>query len=130
MRRVARYRRRQHAVELRHVVVDIGDHRKVRLCPLRFRDVADPAGMAVERIDGEPDDLYPAPVEFRLDLGHVAEFGGADWREILRMREQDGPGIADPVMELDRAFRGFRLEIRCDVVDCKCHDRPHRLKVC
>ena len=55
--------------------------------------------MAVDRIDRQTDDLDAALVELRLDLGHVAEFGGAYRREVLRVGEQYGPGIADPVVE-------------------------------
>ena len=41
-------------------------------------------------------------VELGLDLGHVAELGRADRREVLRVREQHGPRVADPVVEADR----------------------------
>ena len=60
----------------------------------------------------QPHQLDAALVEFRLQLGQRAEFGGADRGEILRMREQQRPAVADPVMELDLAFGGFGLEIR------------------
>jgi hypothetical protein len=33
------------------------------------------------------------------------------------MREQHGPGISDPVMEADAAFRRLGLKIRSDVID-------------
>ena len=36
-----------------------------------------------------------------LILRHVAEFGRADRREILGVREQHRPGIADPVVKMD-----------------------------
>jgi hypothetical protein len=41
--------------------------------------------MAVDGIDAEPDQLCIAAGELRLDLGHVAELGRTDGREILRM---------------------------------------------
>jgi hypothetical protein len=41
------------------------------------------------------------------------------------MREQKSPAIADPVMELDAASRGFGLEIGGDGVDLERHDGPH-----
>ncbi|MCY1504967.1 hypothetical protein D9M68_391580 [compost metagenome] len=120
--RVAGNRRRQHAVELRDGVVDVGDHREVRRMALRFLDVGGPAGMPVERIDGEADDLDAAPVEFRLDARHVAELGGADGRVVLGVREQDRPGVADPVVKPDGAIGRSDLEVRCEVIDCKRHD--------
>src|SRR5262249_27767375 len=59
-----------------------------------------------------------------LDLRHIAELGRTDRREVLGMREQHGPGIADPVMKLDLAFGGLSLEIRGRVIDCECHYTP------
>ena len=122
--RIARHRRRQHAVELRHVEIDVADHRIVRREALRLLDVGGPAGVAVDRIDRQADDLDAALVELRLDLGHVAELGGADRREILGVREQHRPLVADPVVEFDLAFGGLRLEIRRGVVDRQCHGKP------
>src|SRR5262249_44947565 len=66
-------------------------------------------------------DLHVSAVELGLDLRHVAEFGGADRGEVLRMREEDGPGVADPVMETDRAFRGLSLEVRGGIAELKSH---------
>jgi hypothetical protein len=51
------------------------------------------------------------PLELGLDLGHVPELGRADWREVLRVREQHRPGVADPVVEAHRPFRRLRLEV-------------------
>ena len=48
---------------------------------------------------------------------HVAEFGGADGREVFGVREQDGPAVADPVVKVDCALRGFGGEIGGRVVD-------------
>ena len=78
--------------------------------------------VVVDRIDAEADDLDVALVELGLDLGHVAEFGRADRREVLRVREEHAPGIADPVVEADAPFRGLGLEIRRDVADLECHE--------
>jgi len=80
--------------------------------------------MPVDRIDAEPDDLDPALVELRLDAGHVAELGGADRREILRMGEQDAPGIPEPIMEADMALGRIGLEIGGGFAELKCHGLP------
>ena len=56
-------------------------------------------------------------VELGLELGHVAELGRADRGEVLGVREQHRPGVADPVVELDRALGGVGLEVGCGVVD-------------
>ena len=73
--------------------VRVGDHRVVGRVPLCLLDVLRPALVLVEGVDGEADDLHPAAVELTLHLGHVAELGGADRREVLRMREQDSPRV-------------------------------------
>src|SRR5262249_24474210 len=56
-----------------------------------------------------------------LEPCHVAELGGAHRREVLGMREQHAPGVADPVVKPDRAFGGVRLEVRCEVADLESH---------
>ena len=49
--------------------------------------------------------------------GQVTQFGSADGREVLRMREEHAPGIANELVEADAALSGFRLEIGRHVVD-------------
>jgi hypothetical protein len=60
-------------------------------------------------------------IEFRLDPGHVAELGGAYRGEVLRVREQYRPGIADPVMKSNPSFGRLRLEVRSDVANLQTH---------
>ena len=109
--------RRQHAVELGDLEVGVGDHGKVGRRPLRFANVRRPAGVIVHRVDGKADHLDPALVELGLQPGHGAQFGGADRREILGMREQHRPGIANPIVKMDSSLGGLGLEIRGDVVE-------------
>ena len=71
--------------------------------------------MLVERVDREADDLDVALLELGLDARHVAELRRADRREVLRVREQHRPRVADPVVELDRALGRVGLEIGCYV---------------
>src|SRR5207237_60432 len=101
--------------------VRITDDRVVRCDALRLLDVPGPALMVAGRIDGEPDDLRVAAVELGLDPGHVAQLGGADGGEVLRVREQHRPGIPDPVMEADPPLRRLRLEIRRRVAQLETH---------
>ena len=69
------------------------------------------------RVHAQADDLAVALFEFRLQSRHVAEFGGADRGKIFGMRKQHGPAVADPLVESDRALRGFGGEIGCCVID-------------
>jgi len=95
---------RQHAVELRDLERRIADHRVVRGDALRLTDVLGPLRVVRDRVDREADDLRVALVELALDARHVAELGGADRREVLGMREEHGPPVTDPLVELDRAL--------------------------
>src|SRR6185312_1168723 len=88
---------------------------------LGLLDVLRPLGVTVDWVDRNADDLHAALVELRLDLGHVAKLCRADRSEVLRMRKQDRPAIADPVVELDFAFGGLRLEIGRRIANGKCH---------
>jgi hypothetical protein len=76
--------------------------------------------MIAGRIDRQPHDLHVSTVELWLNLCHIAEFGRADRREVLRVREEHCPGVADPIMEADPALGRFRLEIWCYVTDFHC----------
>ena len=88
-----------------------------------------PLAVVVDRVDAEADDLDVALVELGLELGHVAELGRAHRREVLRVREQDRPRVADPVVELDAALGGVGLEIGCDVADAKTAMLSARLMI-
>jgi len=80
---------------------------------LRFLDVLGPALVVGHAVDAQPDDLAVALRELAFQPGHVAELSGADRREILRMREQDRPAVADPFVEIDAAFGRIGGEIGC-----------------
>ncbi len=112
---------RQHVVELGDGEIGVADHRIIGCRALRLRNVLRPLRMAVHRIDGKADDLHMALVEFRLELGHGAELRRADGREILRVREQDAPGLAQPGVEIDPAFGGVGIEIGRGVADAQGH---------
>src|SRR5712691_9169972 len=77
--------------------------------------------MLVDGIDAESHQLDAALVEFRLKLGQGAKLGGANRSEILRVREQQCPAVADPVMEFDLAVGGFSLEIRGHRANLQSH---------
>src|SRR6516165_3929790 len=93
---------------------------------LGFLDILGPARMVTDRIDAEADDLAVTLVELRLQPCHIAELGRADRREILRMREQDRPSVADPLMKVDFPFRGLGGEVRSRGIDSQRHSTsPH-----
>ena len=110
-----------HVVRLRDRQLGVTDDRIVHGVPLGLLDVLGPALVITDRIDGQPEDLRVALVELGLESGHVAELGGADRREVLRMREQDRPLVPDPFVEADLAFRRLRGEVRCLVPYANSH---------
>jgi hypothetical protein len=74
-------------------------------------DIVQPALMIGDRVDAQRDDFGVTLLEVGLQARHVAELGRADGREVLRMREENGPVIADPIVEVDFAFRGVGAEV-------------------
>ena len=68
-----------------------------------------------------PIELDVALGELGLDLGHVAELGRADGREVLRMGEEDRPLVADPLVKLDLSLGRLGGEVGSDVVDTQGH---------
>ena len=89
---------------------------------MRLLDVLGPFAMAVDRIGAEADQLDVALVEIGLELGGGAELGGADGGEVLGVGEEDAPAVAQPFVEADLAFGGFRLEVGRGVADAQSHE--------
>lgn len=67
--------------------------------------------MGFNCVSGQTNQLDASFGEFGFELRECAELGRANWGIIFGMREQDGPVIVNPFMEVDRACRGFRFEI-------------------
>src|SRR5436853_4215107 len=101
-----------HVVEFRHLVVGIGNYRKVQRGALCFFDVFCPTLVGIRRVDAEADDLHIALIKFGLQARAFAEFGGAYGREIFGMREEHRPAIANPLMKINWALGSLSSEIR------------------
>ncbi len=112
---------RQHVVELRHRQVAVADQRIADHATGCGLDVGEPALVIGDRIDRQADHLAVAPLKLRLEPGEIPELGRADRREVLWMRKQQAPGIADPLVEADRARGRFGREIRCPITDAQGH---------
>ena len=113
----------QHVVELGDLQFRIADHGIRHLVALRFFNVGGPFAVTGDGIDAQADNFCVALGELRLQPGHVAEFGGAHGSEILRMRKQDSPAVADPFVKVDGALGGFRSEVRSFGIDAQRHVR-------
>ena len=77
--------------------------------------------MVVQGVDRQADDLHVPPVELRLQARDLAQLGGADRGEVLRMAEQHAPAIAEPLVEVHRALAGVLLEIGGDLAELDVH---------
>jgi hypothetical protein len=77
--------------------------------------------MVVDRIDRQADHLAVALLERGPELGQIAELGGADRSEVLGVREQDSPAVAEPVVEAKPPAGGLGLEIGGAIADAQCH---------
>jgi hypothetical protein len=110
-----------HVVGLGYGPVLVGDEREVQLHPLRRLDVAGPRFVIADAIDAQAEDLDAALVELGLQLGHGTELGRADRREVLGVAEEDGPVIADPLVEADLALGGRGGEIGGGVAQSDGH---------
>ncbi len=84
---------------------------------LGFLDVGLPLVVIGYRIHAEADDFAVPLFEFGLESRHVPEFSRADGCEVLRMREEHAPGVANELVEADAALRGFGREIGRYVVN-------------
>src|ERR1700690_929959 len=89
--------------------------------PLRFFYVGGPLAMAGYRVHAQADNLRVAFGKLRLQSGHVAQLSRAYRSEVLGVRKQDGPAIADPFVKVDGALRGFGGEIRSFRIDAQRH---------
>src|SRR5262249_17280383 len=77
-----------------------------------------------DRVDAEPDDLAAALFELGLQPRHVTELGRAHRGEVLGMREEDGPPVPDPLVEVDLSLGGLGGEGWGFPVDPYCHVMP------
>jgi hypothetical protein len=66
-------------------------------------------------------DLGVALFEFVMEAGHTAQLGSADRGEIFGMRKENGPTVADPLVEVDGAVGCFGSKVGRRVVDPEGH---------
>ena len=107
----------QHVVELGHRQICVANHRVLGQIALRFLDVLRPKVMVVYRVDRQSDQFCIAFGELGLYLCHVAEFGGADRCEVFRVRKQNRPAVANPLMKINFSLRCIGCEVGCRIVN-------------
>lgn len=67
--------------------------------------------MMLDIIGRQSDQFDATFAELRLKFGESAQLGGADRSEVLRMREEDDPAIADEFVEVDGSIGCVCVEV-------------------
>jgi hypothetical protein len=106
----------KHVVELGDGEGGVADEGVIDLEATDVLDVLAPLSVAVDGVDGEADDLCAALRELLFEACDGAEFGGADGGEVLGVREENGPAVSDPIMEVDCALCSVGGEIGSNIV--------------
>lgn len=70
--------------------------------------------MAVNGVGAQAQQLHAALGKLRLEAGHLAQLGSADGGEVLRVREEDKPVVANVLVQVDGALGGVGLEVGGD----------------
>lgn len=104
----------QHVVEGRDLAVGISDDGELDFDVVDLVDILDPLFVGLEAVGGETDNLDVALVKLGLEAGNNTELGGADGGEVCGVREENGPGVADEIVELDGALGGLGVEVGGD----------------
>ena len=110
-------RRGQHVVQFGNLKLRIADHRVVHLMALSFFDINRPFAVTRNRVNAQSYNFGVSLGKFGLEAGHVAEFGGADGREIFWMGKQNCIAISDPLVKADRALGSFSSKVWCNIID-------------
>jgi hypothetical protein len=104
-----------HVVEFSHLVIGIGDDRKIQRRSLCLSNIFGPFLMGIRLVHTQANNLNIAPVEFRFESSAFPKLGCANRGEILGVGKKHCPAIADPLVELNRTVGRVRFEIGCDV---------------
>ena len=107
-------------------------HHAVQLCNITLRvsddwigepsgevvvgnDVLDPPVVGLHLITRQGDKLDTPLSKLVAECLHPAKLGGADRGVVSRMREEDGPAVLDPAVEVYVALSGVSTEVRDNI---------------
>jgi len=77
--------------------------------------------VGLDAVDADADELRVALRELVLAVGERAELGGADRREVGRVREEDAPAVAELLVKPDGALGGVGGEVGGGVAELDSH---------
>lgn len=112
-----------HIVLVGDLALRVGDDGELELGAGDLVDVLDPGVVRVDVVGAQTDQLHAARGELRLQLSKGAQLRGADWGEVIRVREEDGPLGADELVEVDGTVGGLSIEVggngaQTEAVEC------------
>ena len=84
-------------------------------------DVFNPLIMVLEGVGRETYDLDIALLEVLVAAGDFSELSGADGGEVAWVREEDTPGVTEPIVELDVTRSGVSFEVGGNITKTQTH---------
>lgn len=101
-----------HVVQVSNLSLRVGDNGELQGGASDLINVLDPSLVRLGAIGRQANELGVSLLKLRLQLGESTQLGGADGGEVVGVREQDGPLVANEVVERDRTVGGLGLEVR------------------
>lgn len=108
-----------HIIQVGDLALLVGNDGEGNLGAGDLVDVLDPVTVTADGVGRQADQLDAALGELGLELGKSAELGGADRREVLRVREQDDPFVSNELVEVNWAVGGLGLEVGGDAAQAQ-----------
>lgn len=119
-----------HVVQEGDLSVSVGDNGELQVGRRDFVDVLNPLAVGAEVVGAlespvlagvklwcqgrgtyKTNHLHVALLELILELGKGTQLRGANGREVSRVREQNGPAVADELVEVNVAVGRLRIEV-------------------
>lgn len=100
-----------HVVQVGDLALRVGDDGESELGSGYLVDVLDPSVVGFDIVGAQANELDAASSELRLELSESTELGGANGGEVIRVREQDGPAVANEFVESNRTVGGLSSEV-------------------
>lgn len=101
-----------HVVQVGDLALGVGNDGELELGAGDLIDVLDPTVVGLDAVGTQTNELNTTLGELGLKLGEGTELGGADGGEVIGVGEEDGPLVADEVVEVDGTVGGLGVEVR------------------
>ena len=101
-----------HVVQVGDLALGVGDDGELQLGARDLINVLDPAVVRLNAVGAQADELDTTGSELGLELGESTELGGANGGEVIGVGEEDGPLVADELVEVDGTVGGLSMEVR------------------